>query len=154
MKRKMTFSLTLTLTLLLSLVSLPATSQAAPPQRFSARSGVVTPGMGQMLRVTVVPTGNDTIGVRFRWMQYMAQGCSGMPPVCRHMVANQGTTPVETLTPDDAESFDAQANGAAVQVVVESNSKNARVTFQIIDAATGKVVCAWTDDNGSPSEFI
>src|SRR5882762_6248641 len=106
MKRKMTFSLTLTLSLLLSLVSLPATAQAAPPQRFRADSGVVTPAVGQVLRITIspstIPNGTAGIGdirVRIRWMQYMAQGCSGMPPVCHHMVVSQGTTPLETLGP-------------------------------------------------------
>ena len=153
MKRKMTFSLTLTLSLLLSLVSLPATAQAAPPQRFSARSGVVTPGMGQLLRFTITATDANGIRVRIRWMQYSAQGCSGMPPVCRHMVVSQGATPVETLGPDDALSFDVQGTGAGVQIVAESNSRNARVAFQIIDTTTGRVMAAWTDDNGAPSDL-
>ena len=147
MKRKMTFSLTLTLSLLLSLVSLPATAQAAPPpQRFRAHSGVVTPSATQMLRVTVVGTdANDTIRVRLRWMQYAPQGCVGMPAVCRHMVVSQGTTPVETLTPDDALSFDVPGTGAGVQVVVESNSRNVRVNAMIINIATGEVTAIWDE---------
>src|SRR2546421_11753969 len=122
MTRKMSFSLTLTLSLLLSLVSLPATAQAAPPQRFGADSGVVTPSATQTFRVTVAGTGGNDIRVRIRWMQYAAQGCSGMPPVCRHMVVSQGATPVETLGPGDALSFDVQGTGEGVRVVVESNS--------------------------------
>ena len=83
MKRKMTFSLTLTLSLLLSLVSLPATAQAAP-QRFKADLGVISLVATQTLRVTVAGTdGNDTIRVRLRWMHYMEQSCSGSPAVCR-----------------------------------------------------------------------
>ncbi len=141
MKRKMTFSLTLTLSLLLSLISLPATTQAAPPQRFKFDSGVVTPGTGQVLRITFNGLGgNDTIRVRFKWMQYAAEGCSGMPPVCRHMVVSQGATPVETLGPGDALLFDVQGTGTGVRVVVESNSPNARVLGIVFDTSTQRIV--------------
>jgi len=141
MKRRMTFSLTLTLSLLLSLVSLPSTQAAPPPQRFRFDSGVVNLGVGEVLRITFNGTsGNDTIRVRIRWMQYMAQGCSGMPPVCRHMVVSQGTTPVETVGPGDALSFDAQGTGAGVRVVVESNSPNARVLGVVFDTSTQRIV--------------
>src|SRR2546422_2257006 len=139
MTRKMIFSLTLTLSLLLSLVSLPATAQAAPPpQRFRFDSGVVNLGVGEVLRITVNGTsGNDTISVRLRWMQYGAQGCSGMPPVCRHMVVSQGTTPVEALDPDDALSFEINGTGVqgtgAVRAVVDSNSPNTRVLGVVFD---------------------
>ena len=150
MKRQMTLSLVLTLSLLLSLVSLPATAQAAPPPRFRADSGVVALGMGQVLRITFNGTdGNDTISVRLRWMQYGAQGCSGMPPVCRHMVVSQGTTPVEALGPDDALSFDingtgVQGTGAGVRVVVESNSPNTRVLGVVFDTSTQRIVAICT----------
>ena len=151
MKHKMTFSLTLTLSLLLSLVSLPSTAQAAPPQRFRADSGFVTPDVGQVLRITVNPASlpNGTIGtrVRLRWMQYAAQGCSGMPAVCRHMVVAQGATPVETLGSDDALSFDVPGTGAGVRVVVESDSQNVTVNVLIIDSATGAIVSCF---NGAP----
>jgi hypothetical protein len=140
MKRKMTFSLMLTLSLLLSLVSFPATAQAAPP-RFKFDSGVVPPAMGQVLRITFNGTGgDDTIRVRIRWMQYMAQGCSGMPPVCRHMVVSEGTTPVETLGPGDALSFDVQGTGAGVRVIVESSSPKVRVLGVVFDTSTQRIV--------------
>ena len=145
MKRKMTFSLTLTLSLLLSLVSLPSTAQAAPPQRFRADTGLQTPAVGQTLRITVAgDAGNDAIRVRLKWMQYAAQGCSGMPAVCRHMVVSQGTTPVETLGPDDALSFDVQGTGAGVRVVVESNSPNTRVLGVVFDTSTQRIVAICT----------
>ena len=142
MRRKMTFSLTLTLSLLLSLLSLPATAHGQPPpQKFRGDTGVVTPGMGQILRITVNGmSGNDAIRVRLRWMQYGALGCSGMPPVCRHMVVSQGTTPVETLGPDGALSFDVQGTGEGVRVVVESNSPDVRVLCVVFDTSTQRVV--------------
>ena len=152
MKLKMTFSLTLTLSLLLSLVSLPAIAQAAPPQRFEFNSGVVTPGMGQVLRITIspstIPNGNASlIRARIRWMQYASQYSSTNPPVCRHMVVSQGATPVETLAADDALSFDVQGTGGGgVQVVVESDSRNVQVNAMIIDAAGGVVTTFRLDD--------
>lgn len=144
MKRKVTFSFTLTLSLLLSLVSLPATAQAAP-QRFRTDSGVVPIGMGQVLRITVNATGgNDTIRVRLRWMQYAAQACNGMPAVCRHMVISQGTTPQEMLGPDEALSFDVAGTGAGMRVVVESNNPSARVLGVVFDTSTQRIVAICT----------
>jgi hypothetical protein len=155
MKRKMRFSLMLTLSLLLSLVSLPATAQAAPPQRFRAETGVVTPGLGQTMFITISPASlpSGLIKARIRWMSYGAQGCSGMPPVCRHMVVSQGATPVETLGEGDALSFDVQGTGDGVQLVVESDSRNLRVNAMIINSATGEIVAFWTlgiQDNQVP----
>jgi hypothetical protein len=146
MKRKVIFSLTLTLSLLLSLVSLPATAQAAPPPRFRVDSGIITLGdFSQILRITVAGgAGNDAIRVRLRWMKYGTQGCSGMPPVCHHMVISQGVTPVETLGPDDALSFDINGTGVqgsgAVRVMVESNSPNVRVLGIVFDTSTQRII--------------
>jgi hypothetical protein len=143
MKRRMTLSLVLTLSVLLSLVSLPSTAQGAPPQRFRFATGVVTPGAGQRLRVTVVGEGaSDTIGVRFVWTQYMAAGCSGMPPVCRHTVDSQGATPLVTLNgADEALSFDVQGTGNGVRVVTEINSRDVHVNAFIIDSGTEQITC-------------
>src|SRR2546421_9724917 len=142
MNRKMIFSLTLTLILLLSLVSLPATAQAAPPQRFRFDSGVVTPSATQRLRITA-SGGIAPYSVRIRWMQYGAQGCSGMPPVCRHMVVSQGTTPVEALDLDDALSFDLNGTGVqgtgAVRAVVDSNIPNTRGVGLVFDTSTQRM---------------
>lgn len=149
MKRKMRLSLTLTLSLLLSLVSLPAASQATPPppQRFRADSGVIALGADQRLRVTVAAgdiNGDQAIRVRFRWMQYEPQGCSGMPPVCRHMVVSQDVTAVETPGPDDALSLELNGTGVggagAVRVIVESNNPNARVLSIVFDTSTERII--------------
>ena len=144
MKRRMTLSLVLTLSVLLSLVSLPSTAQGAPPQRFSARSGVLTASMGQKLRVTVVGTGGSGIRVRILWTQYMAPDCSGIPEVCRHTVESQGATPLVTLNDDAALSIDVDGNGKGVNLGVESSSQNARVVFQIMDALTEDVTVSFT----------
>jgi len=115
MKRKMRVSM-LTTSLLLALMSLAATAQAAPPQRFSADLGVLTPAGGQTLRVTVAGgVGNNSIRVRFRWMQYGAQSCSGTPAVCRHMVVSEGATAVTMLDPNEALSLDFPGTGAGFE---------------------------------------
>lgn len=143
MKRKMTFSVTLMLSLLVSLVSLPSTAQAAP-RRFRADLGVITLSATQRLRVTVAGTGgNDTIRVRFRSMQYGVPVCSGMPAVCRHTVASESATPVETLGPDDALSFDVQGTGSSVRVVVDCNSPKARVLGIVFDTSTERIMAVY-----------
>ena len=148
MKRRMTLSLVLTLSVLLALVSLPSMAQAEPPARFRFATGVVTPGVGQILRITVnAGAGNDTVKARFRWAQYMAAGCSGMPAVCRQTVESQGATPVVMLG-NDALSFDVPGNGNGVNVSVESNSRAVHVNALIIDTATSEVVVGWKVEAG------
>ncbi len=138
MKRKITLSIALVLSIVLvSLTSSDSTANAQTPQRFRFAAGVITPGAGQTLRVTVVGTGgsSDDIRVRFLWSQYMAAGCSGTPAVCRHTVATQGATPFQTLSnaSRDALSFDVQSTGDGVNVVVESNRRDVRVTATLYD---------------------
>ena len=144
MKRRITLSLVLTLSVLLSLVSLPLTAKGQQtPRRFSASSGVVTLGMGQVLRVTVAAMGNDgsekPIWLRFGWEQYMAAGCDGLPQVCRHTVASQGLTVPVTMG-DDAVSFDAPGTGVAVSVTVTSNSRNVKILGIVFDTSTQRIV--------------
>ena len=152
MKRQMTLALGLTLSMLIALVSLPVTAQAAAPPRFRADSGVVSLtalSAPQIFRVTVSGTsGNDTIRVRLRWMQYGAQTCTGMPAVCRNSVVAQGTTAVETVGPDDALSFDLQGMGEGVRVVVEANSPNVKVLGIVFDTSTKRInaICTFIPD--------
>jgi len=144
MKRKMKNSIAIAMSVVVSVMTLVPVAHAQPPQRFRADSGVVTPAVGQTLRVTVVGDNKadpgDTLKVRIRWMQYGAQGCSGAPPACRHMIANQGVTPVEALGPDDALSVDLLGNGAGMRIIVESNSRNARVLSIVFDTSTQRIM--------------
>jgi len=142
MKTRMTLSIVLTLGLLLSLVSFPSTLNAQQPQRFRFATGVVTPGMGQTLRVTVAAgdVNGDDIRVRIGWMRYGAAGCSGMPAVCRQTVESQGVTASMTLSRTDAISFDVPGDGNGVNVVVESNSRNAKVLGVVFDTSTQRIV--------------
>jgi hypothetical protein len=149
MKRQLTLSIVVTLSVLLSLVSFPSTVQGQQSQRFSADSGVVTLGAGQVLRLTVAGTGgNDTIRVRFRWARYAPAGCNS-DGVCRQTLISQGTTPLETLGSADAIHYD-QGDPSGIRVAVESNSQNVRVVFQIIDTSTGDIIAIWVPQ-GSPA---
>jgi hypothetical protein len=77
-------------------------------------------------------------------MRYASTGCSGMPAVCRHTVDSEGVTPLETLDPDEALSFDLQGMGDGVRVVVESNSPNTRVLGIVFDTSTQRIVAICT----------
>ena len=143
MKRQMTMSFVLTLSVLLLLSSFFSTANAQQPQKFKSATGVVTAGMGQTLRVTVAAgdvNGDDTIRVRIGWMRYGSTGCSGMPAVCRHTVVSQGFTASSMLSQGEAISFDVPGDGNGVNVVVESNNRNAKVLGVVFDTSTQRVV--------------
>lgn len=147
MKSRMTISIALSL--LLSVATFAPTAKGQqPPGRFSTRSGVVTLGPGQGLRVTVVNTDEKDIRVRFAWAQYMPAGCSGMPAVCRHTVASQGATTPETLGADQALSFDVPPTGGGVNVTVSANSRNVKVLGVVFDTSTQRImsICTFIPD--------
>ena len=140
MKRGITLSIALALSVLASLVSLPATTDAQQRQRFRVDSGVLTPGVGQILRITVVGTGgNDAIAVRFRRTRYMPVGCN-TDGVCRH---SEDTVTVTAPLPinNEAAVMDVPGDGNGVRIMAEwGSTREVRVIAQIIDVATGKVI--------------
>lgn len=133
MHRQIRLSIALTLSISFLLVSLPATAQGQQRQKFKADTGVITPGVGQVLRITVLAgAGNDAITFKFAWMKYMIAGCNP-DSVCRHIVASQGTTAPVTINGDDVASFDVQGTGNGVRVVVLTNSRDVRIIAQLIN---------------------
>lgn len=133
MRRQITLSIVLTLGLLISLISLPLAVQGQQPRRFKADIGMLTPGTGQVLRVTVAGTAaDDPSRVRFAWTRYMAAGCNN-DGVCRHSVASQGATAPVTLNAEESVSFDLQGTGTGARIVVFSSSRDVRVTAQLIN---------------------
>ena len=154
MKRKMTNSIALGLTVLLAVMTFVPTAQGQQPRRKPvADSGVLTPAVGQTLRVTVAPGFRiQDVSVVLGWMQYGAQGCSGIPAVCRHMVASQGSSPVQMLGADDALSLDVPGNGNGMRVIVFSSDANVRVLFQILGPG-GEVVAVRNNDGDPIAQF-
>ena len=140
MKRKTKWSLLITFSLLASLVSLPVPARAQQGRRFQRDSGIVTLGMGQVLRITVNgQSGNDLIRVRFAWTKYMLSGCNP-DGVCRHVVQSQGTTAPVNVGANEGASFDIQGFGGGVRVGVFVAGGDVNGDALIINTATGEVV--------------
>jgi len=139
MKRKSTLSVAMALSLFVSMV-IPLTAQAQqPPKRFRGDTGVITLGMGQVLRITVNgKDGNDTFRVRFAWMKYMPTGCN-TDGVCRHTVQSEGITTPVNVGANQAASFDVQGTGGGVRVSVFVAAGDVTADEQIINTATGEV---------------
>ena len=143
MKKPITLLITLTLSLVVYLAASAPRAYAAPPQRFHADSGILTPAVGEVLRITVNgAAGNDAITFRFAWARYMPAGCNN-DNVCRHVIQSQGATAPVMLAGTDAVSYDVQGNGNAVRVVVETNSRDTHVLVQILNQQGEVVACAY-----------
>src|SRR2546429_9805779 len=137
MKRR-TMSLLLSLSLLVSLICLPLSAQGQPGRRLRGDTGVITLGMGQVLRITVNGRdGNDTFRVRFAWMKYMPSGCN-TDGVCRHTVQSQGVTAPVNIGANEAASYDVQGTGGGVRVSVFVAAGDVNGDAQIINTATGE----------------
>jgi hypothetical protein len=139
MKRKITLTIALFISIVLvSLASGDSRVRAEPPQRFNWDTGLLTPGDGQILRVTVVEN-NETITIYgFRRIQYMPTACDG--GVCRQAISAQTVSDPVTLAPHEAASI-VMGNligTDAIRVIVTTSSRNARVNASLIDAATGE----------------
>jgi hypothetical protein len=108
-----------------------------------ADTGVVALGADQVLRVTSDWNGDgpDTVGVRFRRMEYAQGPCNG--GVCQLSVSSQNTSAPMALMPGEALSLTVDPSDPGtiyVRAVVLSSSKSVQVTAEIIDIITGKVV--------------
>ena len=142
MRRRIALSIALALGVSVSLVSLPATAQAQQQQRrfFAYDTGVLTPGAGQILRVTVAGGhGDDAISVRFRRVRYMAEGCN-TDGVCRHSTQQVMSSSPLLLNSSEAAYIDVPGDGNGVRVVVGSTSRDVRATASIINTLTGETV--------------
>src|ERR1043166_7760622 len=114
MKRRTTMLLALTLSLLV----FPLPAQGQQGRRLRGDTGVITLGMGQVLRITVNgKDGNDTFRVRFAWMKYMLSGCN-TDGVCRHTLQSQGITAPVNVGTNEAASYDVQGTGGGVRVSI------------------------------------
>ena len=139
MKRRTTTSILLSLSLLVCLLSFPLPAHGQPGRRLRGDTGVLTLGLGQVLRVTVNGRdGNDTFRVRFAWMKYMPSGCN-TDGVCRHTIQSQGVTAPVNIAANEASSYDVQGTGGGVRVSVFVAAGDVNGDAQIINTATGEV---------------
>ena len=143
MKRRILLSSAFAFSVLLLSLLRSDSTHAQRAERFVADTGVVALGADQVLRVTSDWNGDgpDTVGVRFRRMEYTQGLCNG--PVCQLAVSSQNTSDPIGLMPGEALSLTVDPTNAGViyvRAVVASSSKNVQVTAEIIDIITGKVV--------------
>ena len=135
MKRQFVLALVVTLSVLLSLVSLPSVTHGQQRPGFKADLGVVSPGVGQIFRVTVAnKAGTETSRIRFASIKYgsPAGNCNN-DGVCRHVVIAQSETAPVTLDGADAASFDVQGNGMGTRVIVFASVRDVQITAQLIN---------------------
>jgi hypothetical protein len=135
-----------TLIILLSVATLAPTISAQQRRRFRADTGVITLGIGQVLRITIASEGFESqniIRTRFVWMRYGPMNCN-TEGVCRQMVQSQGATTPAVLNQNEAASFDMQGTGGGVRVGVfadyNANGTVDAADLMIINTATGEVV--------------
>jgi hypothetical protein len=141
MKRQSILTIAMALGLFMSFVSFPLTAQAQqPPKRFRGDTGVITLGMGQVLRITIASEGfeDNILAVRFAWMKYMPAGCNN-DGVCRHTIQSEGVTAPVNIPGHEAASFDVQGTGNGVRVEVRANTAHVIADESIINTASGEV---------------
>lgn len=143
MKRRIILSVAFAISVLLLSLMRSDSTQAQRPERFVADTGVVALGADQVLRITADWNGDgpDTVGVRFRRMEYTQGPCSGA--VCQLSVSSQNTSAPMALMPGEALSLAVDPSDAGViyvRAVAFSSNKNVEVTAEIIDIIAGKVV--------------
>ena len=142
MKRRITLTIALVLSVILvSLMSSDSTAKAQQQRRFMADTGIITPGAGQTVRLTVAKGfGNNPDNLCIVAIGYGQGTCNG-DGVCKHAITSQTTSDL-TLNPGEAASFNIPITAFGVRGVVLSNRRNARVNALIINSATGEVVAA------------
>jgi hypothetical protein len=131
--------LLVSISLLVCLLGLPLPAQGQQGRKLRGDTGVITLGMGQVLRLTVNgKDGNDAFRVRFAWMKYMPVGCT-TDGVCRHAIQSQGVTAPVNVGANQAASFDVQGTGSGVGVSVFVAGGDVNGDAEIINSATGEV---------------
>ena len=130
----------LLIAVLFNIMLLSVAAQAQAGMKPVADTGMLTPGPGQVLRITVATVGakgDENIRVRLRQMEYMEQGNI-------YRVVSSSTSPPIALTSDEAVSIDVPNTGSPVRAVVVSNSPNVKVVGIVFDTSTQRVVAICT----------
>jgi hypothetical protein len=135
----------ITLPLALVLLSLSGFAPAARGQLQSPKAafdtGIINLGPNQILRLTVNGQGgDDAIAVRFRRLGYTWGQYDIATSVRKLTLDDQDQSPVLTLAPGEAASFDIPGTADGVRGMVLSSSQNVRATAQIVDGATGATI--------------
>ena len=138
-------SIAVTLIILLSFLTLAPTISAQQHHRFRAGTGVVTLGMGQVLRITLSSEAFEDAAIvrpRFVWVRYGPMNCN-TEGVCRQTVQSQGATTPVIINQVESASFDMQGPGSVrVEVFADYNGNGIvdAADCLIINTATGETV--------------
>lgn len=103
--------------------------------RTVADTGIVSPGPGQLVRVTVASRSRDDVRVRVRRLDYIRGDCS--QGVCALAIASQHMGDLMTLAPGQGFTVDVPSTENA-RVMILSDSPDLRINGTIVDAVTGK----------------
>jgi hypothetical protein len=142
MKHRIILSIALTLSIIsVLLMNSDSSVEAENQTRYTAGTGIMTPGANQNLSLTInAGSGDDAIAVRFRKTRYMKTDCAD--GVCRYVVESQIISAPMIVMPNEASKLEVMGNqigtDAAVSIEVLSSSRNARVTVQLTDELTGQ----------------
>ena len=142
MKYRTRSLMAVSLVVLLSVAVLTPTISAQRPHRFHADTGVITLGLGQVLRITLSSEAFEDANIvrpRFVWFRYGPTTCNPQG-VCRQTVTSQGTTAPVNINQNEAASFDVQGTGGGVRVAVFVAAGDVTGDALIINSATGEVV--------------
>ena len=135
----------ITVIILLSLSTLAPTASAQQRRRFRADTGVVTLGIGQVLRITLSSEAFEDAAIvrtRFVWTRYGPMNCN-TEGVCRQMVQSQGATAPVIINQSESASYDMQGPGSVrVEVLADYNANGTvdAADAMIINTATGETV--------------
>ena len=135
----------MTLIILLSAATLAPTISAQQRHRFRADTGLITLGLGQVLRITLSSEAFEVVSTtrpRFVWMRYGPMNCN-TEGVCRQTVQSQGATAPVIINQSESASYDMQGPGSVrVEVLADYNANGIvdAADLMIINSATGEVV--------------
>jgi hypothetical protein len=135
MTRSTRWPIAIVLAVSLMLITFPATTRAAPPQRYVFNTGAVKLGPNQVLRITI-DWGDGTAGqVRFGRTTYV-QGPCNSDGVCKLTGSNTFTGPT-TLGIGEVASCDVLAAGTYGRGIVVTTSQKVQVSAAIVNATSG-----------------
>lgn len=141
MKRQSVSSMLMLVILVASVLYAPFTVRAQPrPNRFRGDTGVITLGLGQVLRITLSSEAfeDNAFVTRFNWTKYMPGVCN-TEGVCRHVVQSEGSTAPVNVGPHQVASYEIQGTGNGVRLEVRVNTADVIADAQIINSSTGEV---------------
>lgn len=151
MNRQRAFPFMLSILVLLVLWGSSATVHAQTKERFVVDTGIFALPSTHELRITAATASvNDTMTVAFRRLRYSDVTCNSNA-VCVHEIGSDDSFAPVTIAQGEAASH--RVSGLApypgARVIVLTNNRDVRVTAQLINQSTGKIVTIWVPQ-GSP----